>query len=114
MSAPLLPTFKRWIKYELRGTSATVENNCEAYVSSPTSCFLRQAGLIDGFGEDIDDEEVDLYQAAILIMALLDQFTSRLLFNQQEKVLSSNSLVLKLLHSSTFSRNQQINQICCG
>lgn len=85
MSAPLMTTFKRWSKFELGGLPFA-ENNLEAYALSPTSCFLRQAGLVDDFGDEMDEEDVDLYQAAVLIMALIDQFTSRFLTTQQSKV----------------------------
>lgn len=74
--APLIPTLRRWsaVQQELNSDSKIFAD--EDYAISPAACLLRQANLTTEIEDGDKDIDVDLYQAAVLILAHLDGIAS--------------------------------------
>lgn len=72
--APLIPLLRRWSSVEAaRDDPCSKDNADEDYASSPSACLLRQAALSAESMDGDKDIDVDLYQAAVLVLAHLDR-----------------------------------------
>ena len=76
------------------------DNSDEIYASSPSACLLRQAALSAESMDGDKDIDVDLYQAAVLVLAHLDRLALPHLQSQ-------TSMVTSLIQSQ--SQSIQIN-----
>ena len=74
--APLIPTLRRWSAVQQVQNSASKEYNDEMYATSTSACLLRQANLSPESEDGDKDIDVDLYQAAVIILAHLDRLAS--------------------------------------
>lgn len=86
--APLIGYLRRWnVVLATHHDSPLEEMNVNGSdFSSPTACLLRQASLSPEPEDGDKDIDVDLYQAALLIMAHLDRLATPFLLPQLSAV----------------------------
>ena len=87
--APLIPSLRRWSSVESAPDVGFSKDNAtdETYASSPSACLLRQAALSAESVDGDKDVDVDLYQAAVLILAHLDRLAVPHLQSQSTAVI---------------------------
>lgn len=122
MVAPLMTTLRRWsavIPSEQDGQLKEQYDECSAL--SPTACLLRQATLPLSEPADADtDMEVDLYQAALLILAHLDRLAVPFLrpqvatsvgVAQMKMFKTKNRMLIELHFFDTFQHGSESGQV---
>ena len=80
------------------GLDELAKDHCEElYASSPSACLLRQAALSPESVDGDKDIDVDLYQAAVIVLAHLDRLATPFLPSLSSPVLPYYLLLLPLL-----------------
>lgn len=76
ITAPLIPTLRRWSAVKEEQNDSSSECSDDNFPISPSACILRQANLTSESEDGDKDIDVDLYQAAVLILAHLDRLAA--------------------------------------
>lgn len=102
--APLILTLRRWSAVQQEQTGGSEKYSDEEYATSPSACLLRQASLTPEPEDGDKDVDVDLYQAAVLILAHLDRLAAPFIQPPpSDRTVIENTLIRLDLNASTMA-----------